>query len=186
MVTKIQNTVSTCVRTYRPLNTHVEPFIIKQSHQPEGTKGAVRKNTWGHDHTSHSSSRIKETHRHSQLFSQSQSNQGKINIRNTTDKARHNTIYHPVKLKTSILQYTCSMGKNGDKKSKHPSRQKPPAIDEWIKPAIALGIALLAYQFFKGLNSEVSSYHSVFKFFLLPKWVIVISPSLNISFAMYF
>ena len=47
------------------------------------------------------------------------------------------------------------MGKKGDK-SKHPSRQKPPAIDEWIKPAIALGVALLAYQFFKGLNSEVS------------------------------
>lgn len=49
------------------------------------------------------------------------------------------------------------MGKKAEKpvKPKHPSRQKPPPLDEWIKPLIALGVALLAYQFFKGLNSEV-------------------------------
>jgi hypothetical protein len=48
------------------------------------------------------------------------------------------------------------MGKNKDDKPKHPSRQKPPPIDQWIKPIVAAGVALLAYQFFKGLNSEVS------------------------------
>lgn len=33
---------------------------------------------------------------------------------------------------------------------------QPPPIDKLIKPAIAVGLALLAYQFFKGLNTEVS------------------------------
>ena len=54
------------------------------------------------------------------------------------------------------------MGKKGDTK-KHPSRQKPPPIDQYVKPAIALGVALLAYQFFKGLNSEVCTSVSIFE-----------------------
>jgi hypothetical protein len=34
---------------------------------------------------------------------------------------------------------------------------KAPPIDKLIKPAIGIGLALLAYQFFKGLDSEVRS-----------------------------
>ncbi|CAB9511558.1 expressed unknown protein [Seminavis robusta] len=47
------------------------------------------------------------------------------------------------------------MAKGKSDKSRHPSRQKPPPLDQYIKPAVALGVALLAYQFFKGLNSEI-------------------------------
>lgn len=47
------------------------------------------------------------------------------------------------------------MAKSKENKPKHPSRQKPPPLDEYIKPIIALGVALLAYQFFKGMKSEV-------------------------------
>jgi len=32
---------------------------------------------------------------------------------------------------------------------------QPPPIDKLIKPAIGIGLALLAYQFFKGLGKEV-------------------------------
>jgi len=41
------------------------------------------------------------------------------------------------------------MAKKSEKKQ-HPSRQKPPPLDQYIKPIVAVGIALLAYQFFKG------------------------------------
>jgi len=33
--------------------------------------------------------------------------------------------------------------------------EKAPPIDKLIKPAIGIGLALLAYQFFKGLDAEV-------------------------------
>lgn len=32
---------------------------------------------------------------------------------------------------------------------------QPPPVDKLIKPAIGVGLALLAYQFFKGLTGEV-------------------------------
>jgi hypothetical protein len=38
---------------------------------------------------------------------------------------------------------------------------KAPPIDKLIKPAIGIGLALLAYQFFKGLDSEVRKHGSV-------------------------
>jgi len=34
---------------------------------------------------------------------------------------------------------------------------EPPAVDKLIKPAIGIGLALLAYQFIKGLQTEVRS-----------------------------
>jgi hypothetical protein len=33
----------------------------------------------------------------------------------------------------------------------------PPAVDKLLKPAIGVAMALLAYQFFKGINGEVSN-----------------------------
>jgi hypothetical protein len=33
---------------------------------------------------------------------------------------------------------------------------RPPPIDKLMKPAIGIGLALLAYQFFKGIGAEVS------------------------------
>lgn len=40
-------------------------------------------------------------------------------------------------------------------KKKSKGSERPPPIDKLIKPAIGIGLALLAYQFFKGINSEV-------------------------------
>jgi len=40
-------------------------------------------------------------------------------------------------------------------KSKKKKKGQPPPIDLLVKPAIGVGLALLAYQFIKGLNSEV-------------------------------
>ena len=34
-------------------------------------------------------------------------------------------------------------------------KERPPPIDKLIKPAVGLALALLAYQFFKGISSEV-------------------------------
>jgi hypothetical protein len=33
--------------------------------------------------------------------------------------------------------------------------ERAPPIDKLLKPAIGVGLALLAYQFFKGLDAEV-------------------------------
>ena len=41
------------------------------------------------------------------------------------------------------------------KKSKGSKTEKPPAVDKLILPAIGIGLALLAFQFFKGVQSEV-------------------------------
>lgn len=40
---------------------------------------------------------------------------------------------------------------------KHPKEKKgrPPPVDKLLKPAIGIALALLAYQFLKGLGSEV-------------------------------
>ena len=69
------------------------------------------------------------------------------------------------------------MAKKSEKK--HPSRQKPPPLDQYIKPIVALGIAMLAYQFFKGVNSEVSRSAARFKLtrFLLTN--VVLFPRLS-------
>ena len=40
-------------------------------------------------------------------------------------------------------------------KKKTKGGQRPPPIDKLIKPAIGIGLALLAYQFLNGINSEV-------------------------------
>lgn len=42
-------------------------------------------------------------------------------------------------------------------KQKQPKKKNgvPPAIDKLLKPAVGIALALLAYQFFQGLNSEV-------------------------------
>jgi hypothetical protein len=34
---------------------------------------------------------------------------------------------------------------------------EPPPVDKLIKPAIVVGLAMLAYQFLKGISSEVSA-----------------------------
>ena len=90
------------------------------------------------------------------------------------------------------------MGKNKEdkkEKKKHPSRQKPPQIDKLMMPAIGVGLALLAYNFMKGINSEVrgwlalavtqpfigfggSSYAGVIRCFLFQP---LLSPSLYTS-----
>lgn len=48
------------------------------------------------------------------------------------------------------------MAKQEAKPPKKKTREPPP-VDKLIKPAIGIGLALLAYQFMKGLSSEVSS-----------------------------
>jgi hypothetical protein len=35
-------------------------------------------------------------------------------------------------------------------------KERPPPIDKLLLPAIGIGLALLLFQFFKGINSEVS------------------------------
>jgi ATP:corrinoid adenosyltransferase len=37
-------------------------------------------------------------------------------------------------------------------------KERPPAIDKLLLPAIGIGLALLLFQFFKGINSEVSEH----------------------------
>ena len=34
-------------------------------------------------------------------------------------------------------------------------KERPPPIDKLLLPAIGIGLALLLFQFFKGINSEV-------------------------------
>lgn len=34
-------------------------------------------------------------------------------------------------------------------------KERPPAVDKLIVPAIVVGLALLAYQFFQGIKAEV-------------------------------
>jgi hypothetical protein len=46
--------------------------------------------------------------------------------------------------------------KNVPKTGKVSSTSKPPPIEKLAIPAIVLAIALLAYQFLKGINAEVS------------------------------
>lgn len=41
-------------------------------------------------------------------------------------------------------------------KPKKVKKGKPPPIDKLIVPAVGIGLALLGYQFFKGLTSDVS------------------------------
>lgn len=54
-----------------------------------------------------------------------------------------------------------TMGKKSEKSK--PSRQKPPPIDQYIIPIIVLGVAMLGYQFYKGMNSEVSCFVAAIK-----------------------
>lgn len=62
------------------------------------------------------------------------------------------------------------MTKQPYKNKKNIKKGKPPPIDKLIKPAIGIGLALLAWQFIKGLNSEVSctcaSHHRLFASFV--------------------
>ena len=51
-----------------------------------------------------------------------------------------------------VVAIPCSF-KMAKKKTK--GGQRPPPIDKLIKPAIGIGLALLAYQFLNGINSEV-------------------------------
>lgn len=44
------------------------------------------------------------------------------------------------------------------KKSK---TEKPPAIDKLLKPAIGVVLALVAYNFMKGINTDVSLFFDV-------------------------
>jgi hypothetical protein len=39
-------------------------------------------------------------------------------------------------------------------------KERPPPIDKLLKPAIGIGLALLAYQFIKGINQEVCTMYS--------------------------
>lgn len=41
-------------------------------------------------------------------------------------------------------------------KVKKPKNGKPPPIDKLVLPAIGIGLALLAYQFIKGMTADVS------------------------------
>lgn len=43
----------------------------------------------------------------------------------------------------------------GQPKQKKKKNGQPPPIDKLMKPAIAVGLAMLAYQFIKGMGSEV-------------------------------
>ena len=46
------------------------------------------------------------------------------------------------------------MAKKGSK-----GKERPPPVDRLIKPALGIGLALLGYQFFKGIQSEVGVVH---------------------------
>jgi hypothetical protein len=50
------------------------------------------------------------------------------------------------------------MAKDGPAASSTKKRKtlEPPPVDRLIMPAIAIGLAMLAYQFIKGITSEVS------------------------------
>ena len=41
------------------------------------------------------------------------------------------------------------------KKTGGKGKERPPPVDKLILPAIGIGLALLAYQFFKGIKAEV-------------------------------
>jgi len=61
---------------------------------------------------------------------------------------RHKQHYH---------NNTITMGKTTNKGGpSKPKKGQPPPVDKLIKPAIGIGLAMLVYQFIKGLNSEVS------------------------------
>lgn len=38
--------------------------------------------------------------------------------------------------------------------TKKPTRDKPPPLDQWMKPAIGIALALLGYQFFQGMVQQ--------------------------------
>jgi hypothetical protein len=42
------------------------------------------------------------------------------------------------------------------KKKSSKGKERPPPVDKLLKPAVAVAIAIVAFQFFKGINSEVS------------------------------
>ena len=46
----------------------------------------------------------------------------------------------------------------GSKKRSSKGKERPPPVDKLIKPAIGIGLALLAYQFFNGIKSEVCQF----------------------------
>jgi multisubunit Na+/H+ antiporter MnhC subunit len=48
------------------------------------------------------------------------------------------------------------MAKDGPASSKKRRTLEPPPVDRLILPAIVIGLAMLAYQFIKGITSEVS------------------------------
>ena len=48
------------------------------------------------------------------------------------------------------------MAKDGPASKKRRTLEPPP-VDRLIMPAIVIGLAMLAYQFIKGISSEVSS-----------------------------
>jgi len=41
------------------------------------------------------------------------------------------------------------------KKKTSKGRERPPEVEKLLKPAIAVALAMIVYQFFKGINSEV-------------------------------
>ena len=41
------------------------------------------------------------------------------------------------------------------KKKTSKGKERPPEVDKLLKPAIAVALAMMLYQFFKGINSEV-------------------------------
>ena len=47
------------------------------------------------------------------------------------------------------------MGSANKKPQSKEKKGRPPPVDKLLKPAIGVAIALLAYQFLKGLGSEV-------------------------------
>jgi hypothetical protein len=41
------------------------------------------------------------------------------------------------------------------KKKSSKGKERPPPVDKLLKPAVVVALAIVAYQFFKGINSEV-------------------------------
>lgn len=51
------------------------------------------------------------------------------------------------------------MGNSSKEASKAPKKRigEPPPVDKLVKPAICIGLAMLVYQFIKGINTEVGT-----------------------------
>jgi hypothetical protein len=62
---------------------------------------------------------------------------------------------HPQSSPTTTHQRT--MAPKTKKSYAGKGKERPPPIDKLLLPAIGIGLALLLFQFFKGINSEVRS-----------------------------